>query len=230
MVLACEVLNACSSSGRRVSLSQPGPRTPLKLGQGAGDMVRAAYPRIETSCKRGELRSFVGSAALYFDFAQLVDLPKTFPREQEWQTISRLEAVCHNADAVHAAEYISACKHPRIPAFRPGRRSTLPVRSRKLVKVGGRRTVVMCQFAVTGLIRASPVRPPVTSHNPSGALSYARSDLGPVCVTELFDSSSAPPCSDFSPGISRHWNTRGHLLVPPSPAHGGLGCWLLAAG
>lgn len=56
------------------------------------------------------------------------------------------------------------------------------------------------------------------------------SDHGPVCVTELFDSTAAPPCSDFSLGISRHWNTRGNLLGPTSLARGGLRCWPLAAG
>lgn len=61
-----------------------------------------------------ELRSFVGSAALYFDFAQFVDCTETLSKQIDRQTIASTP-VSQVIDAVHAAESVPESQHPSSP-------------------------------------------------------------------------------------------------------------------
>lgn len=58
-----------------------------------------------------ELRSFVGSAALYFDFAHLVDCTETFSKRIDRQTTASTP-VSQVFDALYAAESAPQSPHP----------------------------------------------------------------------------------------------------------------------
>lgn len=92
----------------------------------------------------------MGSAALYFDFAQLVDCP--IP-SSKWETIKSLLQRLAPSLSTSSWHCIGASipipprwgLYPLLPS------PSLPDRSKKLENVGSRKTVVMCQVAGTGL-------------------------------------------------------------------------------
>lgn len=188
-------------------------------------MARAAYPRNKTSCSGTNSAHSWDRQHFILTSPSWSTSPKPSPASRSGrQFIASRQSATFSMPSMP----LSASQHASIPASRPVPRSTLSVRSRKLDNVGRRRTVVMCQFAVTGLIRAGLVRPPVTSHNPSGALSYAR--VGPrarLCngaLRQLCCSAMLGLQPWYQPTLEHTWESVGaHLTCPWRTA-------LLAAG